>query len=801
MPATLHTAARIAASLDKTPQAVRKLLREVPAAGCVVVSGKEAQAWTWASLPATLQARLEAEARRRNYRGGPELLAAPPKLWQPAIPLPQLAQSCIDEADKLRRALAPALARMNDATLSRDDFEQAGVADYARVFGHTITARYWRELFKRTLARDAGAEDWGRLEVYLPDRLTAKQTPARLVSEALADEFAGIKAAIDDCHNPAAPNESERWELWRLAIEHFNRLVAEGLTRKQAKRRITGFLFARAAFLAPSREALLKSFDRRLADPDALKDRRKDNTGNHDGYELPEADRDLLIHRAVWKHGGRIAAAWQEVLFSGQLTPQTQARYFGKSISKSHVPEMVMESVRSEVEILSVLHRGPRAFDSAKGYVTRSYDGLASLRCMQADDFTMPIYSYVPDGNGWFKLVRGQCLIFIDFRTDCILGYSLQPDRNYNSLVIRSLCTHVFEQYGLPKVLYFERGIWESSKLLKGTEPFSFTEISQGLHEFGIRFIHAIRPRSKTVERVGRALQDLMEAEPGYCGREERKDAPESLRKQMALVEARKQHPAEFFYSFDQWDRRLGEIIAQYNNTRQEGRKLDNLTPEAALEKFLDPSDPKIEFDARIRFLLAHHKSVKLVNLNGLTLQYGKQRFNYRGQQVAHLVGREVLAWFDPENPEAIVITDRDRTPESAICVPRSQEVNAMEDLVSPGSETLAQELARVEHQASYMKARFHVLKTKFQLPARRNLIAAQTVELGQRIEAGKEALREKDRATQRNRVVADRLARKTGIIAPRHAPGRDVTPDGMDFLQDFLQGGSDETPKPESNE
>ena len=61
--------------------------------------------------------------------------------------------------------------------------------------------------------------------------------------------------------------------------------------------------------------------------------------------------------------------------------------------------------------------------------------------------------------------------------------------------------------------------------------PFEFTEVVQGLRAFGIKFIHSIRPRSKTVECIGGLVQDLMEAEPGYCGRNERVDAPETLRK------------------------------------------------------------------------------------------------------------------------------------------------------------------------------------------------------------------------------------------------------------------------------
>ena len=178
-----------------------------------------------------------------------------------------------------------------------------------------------------------------------------------------------------------------------------------------------------------------------------------------------------------------------------------------------------MDSVAPEVEILTVMHQGPRAFDAIKGHVTRSYDGISSLQCISGDDFTLNTYFYVPDGQGWFQLTRGQVILFIDFRSLRILGWALEPRKSYSSLTIRSLCTHVFGEFGVPEILYFERGLWKNATLLKGkTDPFDFTEISQGLREFGIKFIHAIRPRTKAVERVGGMFQDIAEAEPGYCG-------------------------------------------------------------------------------------------------------------------------------------------------------------------------------------------------------------------------------------------------------------------------------------------
>jgi len=427
------------------------------------------------------------------------------------------------------------------------------------------------------------------------------------------------------------------------------------------------------------------------------------------------------------------------------------------------VPASVLKSVAPEVENLTVMHQGPRAFDSIKGHVTRSYDGISSLQCISGDDFTLNTYFYIPDGHGWFQLTRGQVILFIDFRTLRILGWALEPRKSYSSLTIRSLCTHVFGEFGVPDILYFERGLWKSATLLKGkTEPFGFAEISQGLREFGIKFIHAIRPRTKAVERIGGMFQDIAEAEPGYCGRDERRDAPESLRKQMAEVEARKVHPSKYFYSLDQWNRRIGQLVDQYNNEPQQGHLLAGLSPEQGFQAHMNQNDPPMQFNAALRYLLAHDKRLARVTLNGVTLQIGKQKFNYRGCEIAHLVGREVLAWFDPENPETLVVTNPDRT--NPICVARSENPSALESLVDPDSGTLGRELSRIEGQASHMKTRFNVVRAKFQLPQRQLLADAKGDLLGYQIGSRKSAVTTRIDASRRRTAANKNKARRLDI-------------------------------------
>ena len=205
MSASLFTAAQIGVCLGTSPQAARKALLDTPAVGVRIIGGVEAAAWSLDRLPESLGKRLDEEAAARGYRDTAALLADPQKQWQPALPLDKIADAHIGIARKLREALRPWLVKRHDTTLATKDREAGGVADYARVFGHRITGRYWRELFARTVRRDSGAEDWNRLELYLPERPVTKESPARMVTEALAEEFGAIESFINACGNPAAP--------------------------------------------------------------------------------------------------------------------------------------------------------------------------------------------------------------------------------------------------------------------------------------------------------------------------------------------------------------------------------------------------------------------------------------------------------------------------------------------------------------------------------------------------------------------------------------------------------------------
>ena len=268
-------------------------------------------------------------------------------------------------------------------------------------------------------------------------------------------------------------------------------------------------LHDRAPFLAATREGLRKQFERKLAnwrksdgDSRAVADGRRERSGNFRAPELSQEDRDKLVGHAVLNTGGRVAQAWRELNRAGDLSEELTGYYLNNPASKSHVPRRILNEVKYDVAMLDDIHHGPRQAKLNGPCIERDWSNVFAGDWYQADDVTFPVYYYEPDGKGWFTLWRGQCLVMIDLRTTRILYYALLSSRNYNSLAIRTLITRTCDEHGLPRRgFYFERGIWQSSKILAGdaSAPLSLPETEKGLRDLGLKFVHSNLPQ------IGRA--------------------------------------------------------------------------------------------------------------------------------------------------------------------------------------------------------------------------------------------------------------------------------------------------------
>jgi hypothetical protein len=208
--------------------------------------------------------------------------------------------------------------------------------------------------------------------------------------------------------------------------------------------------------------------------------------------------------------------------------------------------------------------------------------------------------------------MRGQVLLMIDVRSTCILSFAMLDQRNYTSHTIRTLITRTCDEFGLPRRgFYFEKGIWQSSRLLKGdravtNDELTWTESKAGLRDLGLDFRHSKLPRSKPVERVIGQIQNLIDGGPGDAGRDEMKKPFERFLERKRLVESGKARPEEYFLSWEQAEANLARACEEYNDARNDGPMTCGLTPHQAWQKF--QTAPLAHLSGQARYLLACQK-------------------------------------------------------------------------------------------------------------------------------------------------------------------------------------------------
>jgi hypothetical protein len=788
-----YTAAQISVALGMSKRGVLYALQAIPASGTVVLAARAVDGWTASALPPALRKRIERKLAGHVFRDAEHLFADAQKPKPLPAPLSEIAQGHVEKATKLKKALVPSLARRNDLTMSEAEFERRGLADYKRVFGFAISPRHWRRLFKRTVQRDAGAESFDRLELFLDERPARKDTARPTISLAGQSEFRELLAVVGTFKNPAKPTDAEKEYLWLRTFELFEEKLATGRAPKKAKSALVKFLARNAPFMAASADALRIAFFRKYTawlkrerDPIALQDGRRERSGNYRAPELKPEDRDALIAHARFNCDGRVSQAWRELSGRNGLSEDLLSHHLGNPASKSYCPARIRAAITPEVRMLDDIYHGPRQAKLNGAHITRDWSGVAAMDWLCGDDATLEVYFYVPDGKGWFTLMRGQFLPMIDVRSLRVLGFGLRPEKSYNAAMIRTLITRVCDEHGLPrKGFYFERGIWASSRLLKGdasADPLSWSETELGLRSLGLKFCHSKLPRSKPIERVIGALQDLMEGEPGYVGPDEIHEKFERIAKIKLQVEAKKTHPSEHFYALDEWTARLEEICAKYNATPQDGKMTCGLSPDDAFLKFSRPDDPPTKLPASCRYLLAHHKRPLQVTSNGITLRFGKQAYNYRNEETGRLRGQTVLAWFNPETPEILTVTDMNR--ENAFCVEVSPVVPAMD---AP-AELLEQEMERIAAHQSYARVRYRMLKAKYATPFRHAIVDRATAALGEQIQTQQAELQAVRGQEDRRQATVRTLSRNLKMTLSPAAARRPETAPALRRLNELLE-------------
>lgn len=782
---------RYAVVLGKTPRALQLTLNGTPPGKVILVSGQQTKAYYIHQLPVRYVQELDSRAKKQAYRNAEHLLSDPPRRFVPRdcngdkVSMPELAQHHIDRAVRFRAALAVTIElrdQLSDAECRRRAFN---------TFRREVNTseKTWDRWLKRVIRRDAGEERFDDLALYVDKIVTRRSEAREAISIGQTAAERTVLDALACVKNPAKPTLDEVALIWTVACEFIAQGVERGRKVRRVQRRLFNLLANSAVALGRTDEALKKSMKRKFArwieggrTFAAIEDQRPMNSGLR-APALPEEDRLKLIGYTTINCGGRESQAYRELRASGQLSTDVTSRFIDNPASKSYVPRRIREAVTPDVKRLEPYHRGPREHKLRGPYHTRDWNVVAAGDWFQADDMTPPAYFYVP-GDPRAEMMRGQFLPMVDERTTMILGFVLIPRRNYDSISIRALITDICSEHGLPgRGFSFERGIWQSSKILTGDKSaagLSDEEMCLGLRRLGMQFRHADLPRGKVIERVIGQLQDMMESLPGYCGRNEILERDERFQRLKSAVETGRADASEHFLTAEQMHCRFAKLVDEYNDTPQGGRKLNGLSPREGWEQ-LQGREPRPRFNAATHYFLASDVRKLKIGRNGITIVIGKQRFNYKDAGTGERQGETVFAWFNPQRLDLLPCT-RDRSGTGVFVVERSYELPA----VGASRDQLSSENAKSAAHRSYAANLYYTVKNVLPATAfRGQTLDRKGLQFGEQIESQHKritARRQSEARLDREIIRKARRANISPLLVPRTQGARDVLDEYADL-------------------
>jgi hypothetical protein len=307
--------------------------------------------------------------------------------------------------------------------------------------------------------------------------------------------------------------------------------------------------------------------------------------------------------------------------------------------------------------------------------------------------------------------------------------------------------------------------MWRNARLLHGRrDEINWHETEMGLRGLGLQFCHAKLPRGKVIERVFGLLQNHLESEPGYAGRDERRDKFERVQEQLSLVRRGKAQPEDFFLSEAEYLKRLESIVRIYNEERQEGKYCPGLSPREAFEKY-HGEEPRIRLGASSRHLLASHKMRVRSGRNGISFRFGKVQFSYKSRETGALRGEELIVWFNVENPSTVSVTNLKEDPRTLFTVEREISVPGMD---AP-AEVLEAALAQNEAHEAYRKGLYRAVSQNFSTGFagrmfRQNLIDHKTAELGDAMREQQAEIKRQKSEKKKRAAAIERKAARLGI-------------------------------------
>jgi hypothetical protein len=754
-------AAAIARAAALTRQAVHTGLSSVPSSGQLAVAGKLASAWRFSDLPLDWQMEITRRGVMRGFENGEHFLSQLPGPWKPPLPWAQVSKHQQEKAVKLQQALSRALELRTDGAAAAQ-VEQAGRDDFKAQFGYTISGRHWRRLLHRTLERDAGEENWHRLEIYLDERAVVTSTPKR---EVVRKEYVHreLDQVISTLESREHPTGEDRKFLWDAAFHHYEQLAKEipdspkgERERRLLKSSLVRYLFSAfpGGILCANECSLRRRFDEKLdqwrgggCTPEALEDRRATASGNFRKPDFSEDEkkiRDLAIQL-----DGNKALAHRMLRERGELSQEYCAYYpYDPRADKSAVPATTSQAIGSEVEMCLPIRRGPWQARMRGPYIPRDWSGVKPGDWFCADDVTWNHYFKERLADGRWQVLRGECLLMTDLRTGYPLDFLLIPGR-YNGEHVRSLALKVHDQVGLPRRgFYFERGVW-ASRLVTGDRrqgtPVHWRDAENGLCSAGLSLgvRHATTPRAKPIEGLFHILQDRMRCIPGFVGFNERTE--EFERVQALIARAHRGDPAALanFPTITEWKTTIGAVLEEFAHEPQNGEMLEGRSPAEAWTAEIR-HHPLKQLPAEARYVLSTHQKRVTVRQQGIVLTIRGKRLVYYNEHTGPLIGREVLAFYNIEMPELLTVCDMNRQNYFSV---RRVELPAMDATSEQLAEVNRLRSAHMAHAKGIFGGLHHQIVSTV---SRDNEQSEESKDLGRFHNAEVEKAREEKSATTR---------------------------------------------------
>lgn len=428
----------------------------------------------------------------------------------------------------------------------------------------------------------------------------------------------------------------------------------------------------------------------------------------------------------------------------------------GAHASKSYVTPSIKEALRVDPQTESLL-QGPRRARLDGRWTPGDYSNVKAGDVFTSDDMTSNVFVWLewPCAEGW-RIVQPQILPVLDVGSLRWLNVRViaRHGGQYNSDDIWGLFGDVFDSFGLPRRGFLlEGGHWQSQKVRGYKTGIDDDDRIGGLEGLGLEVKRSYDPRSKHIEGMFHHFQTECDRICGYAGRDQRKQLPEAVKKQLALCKGGHAHPRQFFLHIRDFSNHVHQVMENMNHEQREGAILGQ-TGEAlsALEKWAldNPRLNAIPDEARWMYRSARAK-VK-VTRNGIRITHGsgaKQLVYYydNPEILTARTGQTVHVFWNDQNPDAdAIVLDHNRR---FLCT--AGRVNPI-DRFGGTDEELATERQRKQASMHYSRTEMRTMQPHLARRAAPVPYDGDADQLGREIRKSTERAEEKERTRQQTK-------------------------------------------------